>query len=150
VQSSAQLIYITICSCCRSERAWSERARQQTNLYVYVYVYIYKADEISIVSAYFGLPQCTAFGPAGYSCLINRHKANRQCANVFMYHLSSVSLVHVLATRQRAVSFEGSDLIVLLKYAYMRWVSRLYAYNIVFLVSICVFLDILCIFCDIK
>jgi hypothetical protein len=39
--------------------------------------YIY-ADEISIVSAYFGLPQCTAFGPAGYSCLINRHKANKQ------------------------------------------------------------------------
>jgi hypothetical protein len=27
-------------------------------------------------SAYFGLPQCTASGPAGYSCLINRHKAN--------------------------------------------------------------------------
>ena len=49
------------------------------NLYVCMYIYIYMADEISIVSAYFGLPQCTAFGSAGYSCLINRHKANRQC-----------------------------------------------------------------------
>ena len=46
--------------------------------------YIY-ADEIPIVSAYFGLPQCTASGPAGYSCLINRHKANKQCD-----HLSSL------------------------------------------------------------
>ena len=65
-----------------SEREASERGSSPN---LYVYVYIYKADEISIVSAYFGLPQCTASGPAGYSCLINRHKANKQCD-----HLSSL------------------------------------------------------------
>ncbi|CAB4032873.1 Transposon Ty3-G Gag-Pol poly, partial [Paramuricea clavata] len=42
-----------------------------------------RANEISIVSAYFSLPQCTAPGPAGYSCLINRHKANKELIN---YH----------------------------------------------------------------
>ena len=65
-----------------SEREASERGSRPN---LYVYVYIYKADEISIVSAYFGLPQCTASGPEGYSCLINRHKANKQCD-----HLSSL------------------------------------------------------------
>jgi hypothetical protein len=45
-------------------------------------MYYTYADEISIVSAY--LPQCTAFGPAGYSCLINRHKENKE---VIIFHL---------------------------------------------------------------
>jgi hypothetical protein len=61
-----------------------EASEQGSNL-IFRYMYYIYADEISIVSAYSGLPQCTASGPAGYSCLINRHKANKQCD-----HLSSL------------------------------------------------------------
>jgi hypothetical protein len=66
------------------QRASLKRASKAADL-IFMYMYYIYADEISIVSAYFGLPQCTAFGPAGYSCLINRHKANKQCD-----HLSSL------------------------------------------------------------
>ena len=66
------------------QRASLKRASKAADL-IFMYMYYIYADEISIVSAYFGLPQCTASGPAGYSCLINRHKANKQCD-----HLSSL------------------------------------------------------------
>ena len=71
-----------------------ERASKAADL-IFMYMYYIYADEISIVSAYFGLPQCTAFGPAGYSCLINRHKANKQCD-----HLSSLVFLYSLRRRK--------------------------------------------------
>jgi hypothetical protein len=66
--------------------AASEREASKAADLIFMYMYYVYADDISIVSAYFGLPQCTASGPADYSCLINRHKANKQCD-----HLSSLA-----------------------------------------------------------
>ena len=61
-----------------------KRASKAADL-IFMYMYYIYADEISIVSAHFGLPQYTASGPAGYSCLINRHKANKQCDHPFIF-----------------------------------------------------------------
>jgi hypothetical protein len=49
------------------KRASLKRASKAVHL-IFMYMYYIYADEISIISAYFGLPQCTASGPAGYSC----------------------------------------------------------------------------------
>ena len=50
---------------------WPQRASlmraSKAAVLIFMYMHYIYADEISIVSAYFGLPQCTASGPAGYS-----------------------------------------------------------------------------------